>query len=316
VPSAPPTALPAPLSALRFPSVWTQFGLYTAGLTLAFGWPLVDLVRFSFGGRGALPVEISNLYTHIILIPFIAMYLARLRWRDPTLPPVSLREHGPAFGAAFGFALIGLALIGTALGIGRGAEGLSRNDWLMLMVSAWVGLLAAGGCWLLGESAMRRLWFAFAFLLLMAPIPTFLIQWINQATQLLSAEVSAWMIHRSGTSMFRDGVLFHLPGITLEVAEECSGIRSSLVLFITSLVAGQMFLRRPWKQAALTLFVLPLALVRNGVRILTIALLCVHVGPEMIHSPIHHRGGPIFFALSLVPFLLLLLVLRRSERDR
>jgi len=34
----------------------------------------------------------------------------------------------------------------------------------------------------------------------------------------------------------------------------------------------------------------------------------------MIDSPIHHSGGPLFFVLSLVPFFLLLIWLRRSER--
>ena len=72
-----------------------------------------------------------------------------------------------------------------------------------------------------------------------------------------------------------------------------------------------MFLRSPWKRAVLTLAVIPLAIIRNGFRILTISWLCVHVGPEMIDSPIHHRGGPIFFILSLIPFFALLFLLRR-----
>jgi hypothetical protein len=33
----------------------------------------------------------------------------------------------------------------------------------------------------------------------------------------------------------------------------------------------------------------------------------------MIHSWIHRHGGPVFFALSLVPFFALLLLLRKSE---
>jgi exosortase C (VPDSG-CTERM-specific) len=291
----------------------SHFAIYAALLTLAFAWPLLDLVRFAFGGRAALPVEISNLYTHIVLIPFIALYLARLRWKESPLGTVTAGEGAPARGAAFGFGLLGLALVGVAVGVGQGPNGLSRNDWLTLMVCGWVSGLTAGGCWFLGLAVMRRLWFSFVFLLLLAPIPTFLIQWINQATQHASAAASYWMIRMTGTAIFRDGLLFYLPGITLEVAEECSGIRSTLVLFITSLIAGQMFLRRPWKQVVLTLFVIPLAIVRNGFRILTIAWLCVHVDPDLIHSWIHKRGGPLFFALSLVPFFAMLLWLRMGE---
>jgi hypothetical protein len=32
----------------------------------------------------------------------------------------------------------------------------------------------------------------------------------------------------------------------------------------------------------------------------------------MIDSPIHHKGGPLFFALSLIPLYLLLWWLRRQ----
>ncbi len=64
----------------------------------------------------------------------------------------------------------------------------------------------------------------------------------------------------------------------------------------------------------LVLFVFPLAIVRNSIRILTIGLLCVHIGPHMIDSYIHRSGGPIFFALSLIPLFLLLLWLRRLQR--
>jgi hypothetical protein len=37
------------------------------------------------------------------------------------------------------------------------------------------------------------------------------------------------------------------------------------------------------------------------------------VGPQMIHSLIHRRGGPLFFVLSLVPLLLFLWLLRKGD---
>ena len=115
--------------------------------------------------------------------------------------------------------------------------------------------------------------------------------------------------------MLRDGTVFQLPGIVIEVAQECSGIRSSWVLFITSVLASYLFLKSPWRRAVLVAFVIPLGILRNGFRILVIGLLCVHVGPQMIHSIIHHQGGPLFFALSLIPLFLLLWWLRRGEKS-
>jgi exosortase/archaeosortase family protein len=109
-------------------------------------------------------------------------------------------------------------------------------------------------------------------------------------------------------------MVFRLPGMSLRVAPECSGIHSTLVLFITSLLAGQVILRQPWRRAVLCLAVLPLALLRNGFRVFVLGQLCIHFGPQMIDSPIHHHGGPLFFVLSLAPFFLLLYFFRKTER--
>jgi hypothetical protein len=49
---------------------------------------------------------------------------------------------------------------------------------------------------------------------------------------------------------------------------------------------------------------------------MVIGWLCVHVNPEMIHSVIHRRGGPIFFALSLIPLIAILWWLRRKQALR
>ena len=103
---------------------------------------------------------------------------------------------------------------------------------------------------------------------------------------------------------------FNCPELSIEVAQECSGIRSSWVLFITSVLASYLFLKSPWRRAVLIAFVVPLAILRNGFRILVIGLLCVHAGPQMINSMIHKQGGPLFFALSLIPLFLLLWWLR------
>ena len=123
------------------------------------------------------------------------------------------------------------------------------------------------------------------------------------------------MIRATGTPLIRDETVFTLPTIVLQVARECSGIRSTWVLLIVSLLASHTLLKSPWRRFALVAFVGPLGIVRNGFRILTIALLCVHVGPHMVDSFIHHRGGPIFFVLSLGPLFLFLRWLQRHDRS-
>jgi exosortase len=184
------------------------------------------------------------------------------------------------------------------------------------VIFAFVCFIIGGGFLFLGFQGLTATAFPMGFLLFMVPLPHAAVTWLELASVTGSAEVAAALFDLSGTPMLRNGMIFALPGITLQVAQECSGIRSSWVLFVTGLLAAQVFLRNPLRRMVLVAFVVPLALLRNGFRILVIGLLCVHVGPEMIHSFIHRRGGPIFFALSLVPLFGLMMWLRRQERTK
>jgi exosortase C (VPDSG-CTERM-specific) len=245
----------------------------------------------------------SDLHSYIPLVPVIAGYLLYLRRRR--LPPLAT-----SFAGTLTLASLGAAALGAAI---SWREALSLNDHLALIALAYVSFSVAGGFLFLGARWMAAATFPIAFLIFMVPLPDAAVYWLERGSVLASADVSALFFRWTGTPLLRDGTVFAIPGIVLEVAQECSGIRSSWVLFITSLVASNLFLDSPWRRFVLVAFIFPLAIVRNAFRILVIGLLCVHIGPHMIDSLIHHRGGPIFFALSLIPLFLLLVWLRRGD---
>jgi exosortase C (VPDSG-CTERM-specific) len=230
---------------------------------------------------------------------------AYLAWQDKNKLPAAT----PAKKAAAASFLAGIFAFAVKFLLRSG----SPVDYLSLTALSFVLLLTAAGFWVFGTAGMRILAFPFSMLIFFVPMPDFLREGLETGLQYGSAMVAGWFFSISDVPVLHDGLIFRLPNITLEVAQECSGIHSTMVLFITSLVAGQFFLHSPWRRAALCLFVIPLALVRNGFRVFVLGELCTHIGPQMIDSPIHHRGGPLFFALSLLPFFLLLYFLRRAE---
>jgi exosortase C (VPDSG-CTERM-specific) len=297
--SAGQLSVPPESGRLEKTGCWRNFSLMTAVVALCFSVPLYRLAWFA---------AMSDLYSYIFLIPLISGYLAWLKWKS--LPPFS----GAARKTAIAFFAGGLTVLGGyALARSAGFI-LAEDDYLAFMMSAWFLFFAGGCCWFLGGKIARALAFPIGFLIFMTPMPAFLRHGIESFLQSGSALMAEWFFRLSGATFLRNGLIFQLPGISLEVAPECSGIHSSLVLFITSALAGYLFLRSPWKRAVLMLAVIPLALLRNGFRVYVIGELCTHVGPQMIDSPIHRHGGPLFFVLSLIPFFLLLVWLRRSER--
>jgi exosortase C (VPDSG-CTERM-specific) len=290
----PDTAAPSGLATAQT----KKFALAAALLALAFAVPLWRLLRFA----GA-----DDLHSYIPLMPLISGYLV---WTQKSKLP---RRSVPARTLAALFFAAGSAATAGYFSVARFATPATLGNSLALAMLALLLFLAGAGCWFLGGATMLALAFPFCLLGFMLPLPVFLRDEIEAALQHGSAVAADWMFTLAGTAMLRDGMLFRLPGINLKVAPECSGIHSSLVLFITSLLAGQMMLRQPWRRAVLCLAVIPLALIRNGFRVFVIGELCVHVGPKMIDSPIHHHGGPVFFVLSLAPFFLLLYFLKRTE---
>jgi exosortase C (VPDSG-CTERM-specific) len=272
---------------------WVAF---IALLTLLFIQPLTRLMLYAAK---------SNLHSHILLVPFVAGYLLYIQRRPRSV------VYGSSIAGTVTVGAIGVAALAAAAAFG---ERVSLNDHLALVALAFVSFVAAGGFLFLGSKWMAAAAFPVAFLIFMVPLPDAAVDWIEKASVLASAEAAALYFNVAGTSLVRHGTVFELPGIVLEVGQECSGIRSSYVLFITSLLASHLFLKAPWRRLVLVAFVFPLGILRNGFRILVIGLLCVHVGPHMIDSVIHRRGGPIFFALSLVPLFLLSWWLRHQEQ--
>jgi exosortase C (VPDSG-CTERM-specific) len=242
-------------------------------------------------------------HSYVLLIPFVTVYLLYIRWRHLS------RELSTAWGYALLFALAGTGALSTSLYFTE----LGQNNYMTLIALSFVCFVIAGAFLFLGSKWAHSAMFPLFFLAFMIPLPEAAVDFLENASKEASAEVANWLFLISGTPVLRAGTVFQLPGITIEVAKECSGIRSSLVLLITSILATNMFLRTTWRRALLVFAVIPLGLLRNGVRILTISLLCVHIGPQMINSVIHRRGGPFFFAASLIPLFLLLWWLRRGE---
>ena len=278
------------------PAQYKKFALAAAALAVAFAVPLWKLFRFAVG---------EELQSYIPLMPLVCGYIV---WTQKSqLPHGSAPARKPA-------ALFGIAGIAAAAGsVAMLHSATPAQNSLALSTLALLLCLASAGCWFLGGATMRFLAFPFALLIFMIPFPVPVRNLVEALLQHGSAAVAQWMFVLAGTPLLREDMVFHLPGMTIRVAPECSGIHSTLVLFITSLMAGHMILRRPWKRAVLCLAVIPLALLRNGFRVFVIGELCVHVGPRMINSPIHRHGGPLFFVLSLAPFFLLLYFLRKSE---
>jgi exosortase len=188
----------------------------------------------------------------------------------------------------------------------------SLSIQISLMVLGFVLVWAGAFGIFFGENAMREASFPLLFLLFAIPIPGPLLSAIILFLQKGSAEAVGVAFRILGVPAVRQGFDFALPGITVRIAEECSGIRSTLALVMTAVLAGHLWLRSFPRTLLLCMVTVPISIAKNGLRIAVLSWLAIYVDPQFLFGSIHHQyGGILFFGFGLLAMGLALIALER-----
>ncbi len=256
---------------------WLLFASCIVLSSLLFRTPLVALLRMSLSNDDA---------SYLALIPFICAWLLFVESHKIFLD----FSYDVLLGGSFLF-LAGCVALASHLAGGASPLGPQLSGYILALVLVWV----AG--------------FALLF-------PNFL---LDQVIRLLQAG-SAWMTEAFfdlfGVPALREGLVFHLARANIEVARECSGIRSSMALLILALLVAHFRLQRFWNKTLFIVSGLFMMILKNGIRIATLTLLAVYVDPSFLYGRLHHAGGIVFFVLALLLLLPVLSLLHYLESRR
>lgn len=275
------------------------FILYSVTILFIFSQSLKELFILSFQ---------REVYSHIALIPLISGYFIYSNRK------IVFSSSSHSINNGILVTLLGIVMYLVAKNFG---DYLNRNDYLSIMTFAAILSWVGGYSFFYGMDPLRSAKFPFLFLAFMIPIPTWLIDRVILFLQEWSAEATNGLFLLAGIPFLREGETFHLSELSIQVAEQCSGIRSSIALFITSILAGHLFLESAGRKVVLSLSVIPITVFKNALRITTLTLLGNYVDKQFItDSLLHRRGGVLFFTLALLSMVPLLWLLRRSGKER
>jgi exosortase len=271
-----------------------KFALLCA-VSLVIGWhPLFS--TFALALR-------ADEYTHLLLIlPISASLILSER---AVLKPA----FEPAIGPGSTLLAIAILIAGCSRWIADLPSDAQRSLGMLGIVIWWIGSFL----FCFGSRNARLFLFPLCFLFWLVPIPTLALDKIVAIWQQGSAISASLLFSALGIPVAQDGIVLSIPGLTLEVAQECSSLRSSLMLVVTSMVLAHLFLRSFWRKSAVVLAAVPLSIVKNGIRIFTISMLGTRVDPGFLHGGLHRNGGILFFLLALVAVLLWMWLLSRGE---
>jgi len=258
--------------------------------------PLRDLLRLT---------DHKEYYSHILLIPLVSGFFF-YTGRKAIFSNLK-------YSSTIGVPVILCGILLYLLGWDKGYQ-LNQDDYSSLMTFSVILFWIGGFVLVYGTNAFREAMFPILFLVFTIPIPSVLMEKTISALLAGSTVATDILFKLTGIPYLKEGAVIHLPGMSIEVAKECSGIRSSLGLFITAVLAGHLFLKTFQKKVVLALLVFPITVLKNGFRIVTLSSLAVYVDEKFLtQSFLHHSGGFLFYIPALLLLGIVLWWLRKLE---
>ncbi len=243
---------------------------------------LLLLLYYRILGSLVLPWIQDPNYSHAFFVP---IFCAWVIWKERArLKNAEVRPSW--FGVIVILGALGMLLLGVL-----GAENfLSRTSLLFLIAGMII--------YFRGWSLFRAALFPWACLFLMIPLPAIIFNQLALPLQFQASKLASAMLSLVGVPVLREGNVIHLPSLTLDVVEACSGLRSLVSLITLAVICGYLFESPVSRRVLLLLAAVPVAVVANGFRIMGSGILGEYWSPEKAEGFFHLFSGLVIFLVS------------------
>jgi exosortase len=279
------TAYRSAVDRSRIDSIWLKVAVITALICILFTSVLADMAHDWW---------IEPAWSQGMLLPPLALYVAWLH-RERTLAQPAVTERR-------GLVLVAFACLTFLLGKISAEFFLPRISFVILL---------AGLLWTFwGMARLRTLAFPLLLLATMVPLPALIYNSMAVPLQLLAADWAARIAGAVGISIFQDGNITQLAGISLGVAEACSGLNSLSALLVGSLLLGYIVCQRFLSRVILAAIAIPLAIGINILRVAGTAIIADY-DQEYAMGFYHSFSGWLVFVAGFGALYLIARLLRR-----
>jgi exosortase B len=226
--------------------------------------------------------------------PLIMLAAAWLAWRQrDKLDSVELR---PAPVAGWMILLPSLLLMAVT----------RSQDIPMIEVATQIPVLL--GCLLLigGWSLARIFAFPLAFLVFAVPPPNWLLDQFTVPLKSWISDIVSNFLYGLGYPVAQNGVMIMIGSYELMVKDACSGMNSIFALSAIGIFYVHEFVQNnPIRRLILVLSIVPITILANFVRVLTLVLGAYYLGIDTIEGLFHDLTGIALFMIALLLFFFL-----------
>lgn len=210
-------------------------------------------------------------------------------WRELTTKKVDCRPGNPWIG-------VPLLAIALALFVIARITGVLEIEAFMMY-----GTVVAGVYLLFGGGLIRAIWFPLVYLAFALPPPDTVVAAVTQPIKIAISEGAVSLLYAFGYPVASSGAIIQIGQYELLVAAACAGLNS-----IVTLAALCMFYVYLTHRSSVTAFLLvavaglPVAVLANFVRVLTLVLVTYYFGESAAQGFIHDFAGLLMFAVALL----------------
>ena len=188
---------------------------------------------------------------------------------------------------------------------------------LELQVFFMYAALVAGAYLLVGARVLKACWFPILYLAFALPPPDQVVAVITQPVKIAISSAAVKLLYALGYPIGSSGVMIQIAQFELLVAAACSGLNSLLTL--SAICMFYVYLKNKDDKAlfiGMALLVVPIAVLANFIRVLTLILITYYAGEATAQGFLHDFAGIVTFAAALATLMAIeaLIVSRRRPR--
>ncbi len=174
-------------------------------------------------------------------------------------------------------------------------------DFLSLEAAGLIFALVAVAYAFLGGHVVRQLWFPILYLMFLLPLPGWFVDQVTAPLKQFVSVAAEALLSAAGFGIARQGVVLFVDQYQLLVEDACAGLNSLFSLASISLFYIYLRHNASWRYALfLLLWVVPIALLANLVRVILLVLITHFWGEAAAQGFLHNSAGMVMFVVALI----------------
>ena len=227
-------------------------------------------------------------YTHAYFILPVSLWLI---WRRRNQIKESVQNYKPG-NNLLGLAVLFFSIILFLFG--------SRFDYSLIITFSIIPFIFGLSYYLYGIETVKLLSFPVLYLLLLIPPPMSLLDSITLPMRYAISAATEVVLGFANYPISREGLLLTIGYNDIFMGQPCSGFRSLITLLSLGIVYIYISDTKLFNKFILAAFIVPLALLGNLVRVVTLCLITFHFGEEAGQGFFHNFSGIVMFIITIL----------------